>query len=551
MKNLYKGILVLFASLGIVSCDFLDMTPPDRVSDKVIWETTQSAEYSINYLYSYIYDVTMSQSSAGQTEAFTDQMKYGSYNYNSMCFIPSEIAYGEATTFSAGYVDAYLGYWGTWYGAIRRINQAMSELKQYGQMPDEDKIRLEAELRFMRAFMYFDLVKRYKEVILYDEDLSKITKNKALNTEAEGWDFIQADLEFAAANLPDRSASNGRLNKGAAWGFLSRTMLYAERWEVVKNAAQEVEALGYGLEAKYADSYSKSVTAGNNEAILQYLFDRAQGVTHSFDFYYTPGGDYTLKGESGGGYGTPTQEMVESYEYAKGGFPDWTEWHGTTAKTPPYEELEPRFHATILYNGAPWKGRTIESYVGGGDGWCQWNIEREPKGRSTTGYYLRKMVDEGHNVITESGSVQPLTIVRYGEVLLNKAEACYNLGETGAANEAVKAIRTRVGLPYTDKAGSELWKAIRQERKVELSYEGLWYWDLRRWGVAHKQYPEGLSGYQVHGLKIEKTGDDTFNYTYVSVDDKNRNFLEKMYRFPIPTSELTSNDLVNQFPEWN
>lgn len=551
MKNLYKGILVLFASLGIVSCDFLDMTPPDRVSDKVIWETTQSAEYSINYLYSYIYDVTMSQSSAGQTEAFTDQMKYGSYNYNSMCFIPSEIAYGEATTFSAGYVDAYLGYWGTWYGAIRRINQAMSELKQYGQMPDEDKIRLEAELRFMRAFMYFDLVKRYKEVILYDEDLSKITKDRALNTEAEGWDFIQADLEFAAANLPDRSASNGRLNKGAAWGFLSRTMLYAKRWEVVKNAAQEVEALGYGLEAKYADSYSKSVTAGNNEAILQYLFDRAQGVTHSFDFYYTPGGDYTLKGESGGGYGTPTQEMVESYEYAKGGFPDWTEWHGTTTKTPPYAELEPRFHATILYNGAPWKARTIESYVGGGDGWCQWNIEREPKGRSTTGYYLRKMVDEGHNVITESGSVQPLTIVRYGEVLLNKAEACYNLGETGAANEAVKAIRTRVGLPYTDKAGSELWNAIRQERKVELSYEGLWYWDLRRWGVAHKQYPEGLSGYQVHGLKIEKTGDDTFNYTYVSVDDKDRNFLEKMYRFPIPTSELTSNKLVNQFPEWN
>lgn len=551
MKNLYKGILVLFAFLGIVSCDFLDMTPPDRVSDKVIWETTQSAEYSINYLYSYIYDVTMSQSSAGQTEAFTDQMKYGSYNYNSMCFIPSEIAYGEATTFSAGYVDAYLGYWGTWYGAIRRINQAISELKQYGQMSDEDKIRLEAELRFMRAFMYFDLVKRYKEVILYDEDLSKITKDRALNTEAEGWDFIQADLEFAAANLPDRAASNGRLNKGAAWAFLSRTMLYAERWDVVKKAAQEVEALGYGLEAKYADSYSKSVTAGNNEAILQYLFDRAQGVTHSFDFYYTPGGDYTLNGESGGGYGTPTQEMVESYEYAKGGFPDWTEWHGTTTKTPPYEELEPRFHATILYNGAPWKGRTIESYVGGGDGWCQWNIEREPKGRSTTGYYLRKMVDEGHNVITQSGSVQPLTIVRYGEVLLNKAEACYNLGETAAANEAVKAIRSRVGLPYTDKAGSELWNAIRQERKVELSYEGLWYWDLRRWGVAHKQYPEGLSGYQVHGLKIEKTGDDTFNYTYVSVDDKDRNFLEKMYRFPLPTSELTSNSLVNQFEEWN
>lgn len=550
MKKIFKGLLVIAASLGMASCDFLDMTPPDRVSDKVIWENTQSAEYSINYLYSYIYDVTMNQSTAGQTEAYTDQLKYGSYNYNSMCYIPSEIAYGDATTFSAGYVDVYMGYWGTWYGAIRRINQAISELRQYGQMSDEDKIRLEAELRFMRGFMYFDLVKRYKEVIIYDEDLSQITKDRALNTEEEGWNFIQSDLEFAAANLPERSASKGRLDKGSAWAFLSRAMLYAERWDVVKKAAEEVEALGYALEANYADAYSKSTGEGNNEAILQYHFDRAQGVTHNYDFYYAPGGDYTLNGESGGGYGTPTQEMVESYELAKGGHPDWTEWHGTTTNTPPYADLEPRFHATILYNGASWKGRTIEPYVGGSDGWCQWNIEREPKGRTTTGYYLRKMVDEGHNVITESGSVQPITVIRYAEVLLNKAEACFELGETGLANAAVKAVRDRVGLPYTDKSGDALWQAIRQERKVELCYEGLWYWDLRRWGVAHKQYPEGLSGYQVHGLKIEKGADGEFTYTYVSVDDKDRNFLEKMYRFPIPSSELTSNSLVDQFPEW-
>ena len=551
MKNIFYTLLAV-ALIGLSSCTaMLDMTPPDKVSDKTIWATTQSAEYSINYIYSYIYDVTMSQSVAGQTEAYTDQMKYGSYNYNSLCFIPSEIAYGEATTFSAGYVDAYMGSWSSWYGAIRRINQSISELKKYGQMSAEDKVRLEAELRFMRAFMYFDLVKRYKEVIIYDEDLSKITKDKALNTETEGWDFIQADLEFAAANLPERAASNGRLNKGAAWAFLSRTMLYAKRWDVVKTAAEEVEKLGYALEANYKDSYSKAVTVGNNEAIIQYLFDRAQGVTHSFDFYYTPGGDYTLNGESGGGYGTPTQEMVESYEYAKGGFPDWTEWHSTTTKTPPYADLEPRFHASILYNGAEWKGRTIESFVGGSDGWCQWNIEREPKGRSTTGYYLRKMVDEGHNVITESGSVQPLTIIRYGEVLLNKAEACYHLSETAAANEAVRAIRTRVGLPYTDKSSSDLWAAIRQERKVELAYEGLWYWDLRRWGVAHKQYPEGLTGYQQHGLKIEKNEDGTFTYTYVSVDDQDRNFPQKMYRFPLPESELASNKgILEQYEMW-
>ena len=548
MKKIFKSIFAA-SVLCLTSCTgLLDMTPTDRVSDKIIWESTQNAEYSINYIYSYIIDVTQSQSHAGMTEALTDQMKYGSYNYNSMCYIPSEIAYGVSP--SAGYFDAYMGYWSTWYGAIRRVNQSISELKQYGQMSDTDKVRLEAELRFMRAFLYFDLVKRYKQVIIYDEDLTKIKKDKALNTEAEGWDFIEADLRFAAAELPERTASKGRLDKGAAWAFLSRTMLYAERWAVVKEAAEEVEKLGYGLESDYKNSYTKTAAAGNNETILQYLFDRTQSVTHSFDFYYTPGGDFTLNGESGGGYGTPTQEMVESFEYAKGGFPDWTEWHGTTTRTPPYAELEPRFHATILYNGATWKGRTIEPFVGGGDGWCQWNLEREPKGRTTTGYYLRKLVDEGHNVITESGSVQPFTIIRYAEVLLNKAEACYRLGETGPANTAVKAVRQRVGLPYTDKSGSELEAAIRQERKVELAYEGLWYWDLRRWRVAHKQYPEGLTGYQQHGLKIEKTGDDTFTYTYVSVDDRDRNFLEKMYQFPLPTSELTSNALVDQFPEW-
>ena len=548
MKKIFKSILAASA-ICLTSCSgLLDMTPTDRVSDKVIWENTQNAEYSINYIYSYIIDVTQSQSHAGMTEALTDQMKYGSYNYNSMCYIPSEIAYGVSP--SAGYFDAYMGYWSTWYGAIRRVNQSISELKQYGQMSATDKVRLEAELRFMRAFLYFDLVKRYKQVIIYDEDLTKIKKDKALNTEAEGWDFIEADLRFAAAELPERTASKGRLDKGAAWAFLSRTMLYAERWAVVKEAAEEVEKLGYGLESDYKNSYTKTAAAGNNETILQYLFDRTQSVTHSFDFYYTPGGDFTLNGESGGGYGTPTQEMVESFEYAKGGFPDWTEWHGTTTKTPPYAELEPRFHATILYNGAAWKGRTIEPFVGGGDGWCQWNLEREPKGRTTTGYYLRKLVDEGHNVITQSGSVQPFTIIRYAEVLLNKAEACSELGETAAANDAVKAVRARVGLPYTPKAGSELEAAIRQERKVELAFEGLWYWDLRRWGVAHKQYPEGLTGYQQHGLKIEKTGDDVFTYTYVSVDDRDRNFLEKMYQFPLPTSELTSNSLVEQFPAW-
>lgn len=538
-------------ALGISSCtSFLDMSPTDKVSDKVMWENTTNAEYHVNYLYSYIYDVLMGQCVAGQTEALTDMLKYGSYNYNSLCYIPSEIAYGAATTLTAGYVDSYMGYWGSWYTGISKINKAIVSLRKFGQMSDEDKVRLEAEMKFMRAFLYFDLMKRYKEIIIYDENLDAYAKDKPISSEADGWNLIQTDLEYAAANLPERTASKGRLDKGMAWGFMTRAMLYAERWDLVKTAAAEVEKLGYALESDYEDGYMKPIGNGNKEAIIQYQFDRGSDVTHSYDFYYTPGGDFSIYKETGGGYGTPTQEMVESYELATGGFPDWTPWHDVTTETPPYADLEPRFHASILYNGAPWKNRLIEPYVGGADGWCQWNLEREPKGRTTTGYYLRKMVDESHDVIAYSGGVQPLIVLRYAEVLLNKAEACHKTGDAAGANAAVKAIRDRVGLPYADKAGDELWAAIRQERKVELAYEGLWYWDLRRWRVAHKQYPEGLTGYQQHGLKIEKNDDGTFTYTYVSVDDQDRNFPEKMYRFPMPTSELNNNGAVDQYREW-
>lgn len=187
--------------------------------------------------------------------------------------------------------------------------------------------------------------------------------------------------------------------------------------------------------------------------------------------------------------------------------------------------------------------------MGGDDGWCQWNVVKEPKGKTTTGYYLRKGVDETHDVIARHESTQPLVIIRYAEVLLNRAEACYRLNDAAGANAAVKEIRARVGLPYADKAGDNLWKAIRQERKVELAFEGFSYWDLRRWGVAPNNYPDGLSGYQVHGLKIESAGSG-FIYTYVSVDDKDRNYPEKMNRFPLQDSELSSNNAVEQFPEW-
>lgn len=551
-KNILKCCAVALVLASSVSCtDLLDMTPTNLVSDKTMWEKTETAEWAVNSLYTYVYSVIANQSVVGLTESLTDMMKYGSYNYNSLAFVPSEFAYGEDHTIKATYVNAYMGYWGTRYNQITKINEAYSNLKKYGKMSDTDKTRLEAEIRFMRAYVYFDLVKRYKEVIIYDENMDAIVKDKALSTEEQAWDFIQADFDFAADKLPVKEDAKGRLDRGAAYAMLTRTMLYAKRYDAVISASEAIAKLGYDLEKKYSDSYSKTISSGNVEAILQYLFNRAENITHSFDFYYTPGGDFTMHGETGGGYGTPTQELVESYELATGGFPDWSIWHDVgVTQTPPYALLEPRFQATVLYNGSQWKGREIQPWLGGADGFCEWNVEPEPDGRTTTGYYLRKMVDETHNVIQYTSGVQPFTVIRYAEVLLNRAEALYKTGKEGEANDIVNRIRDRVGLPALSVDGEELMAAIRQERKVEFAFEGLWYWDLRRWGIAHEKYPLGLSDYMVHGFKITKDEEGNFTYDYISVDDQKRNFPQRLYRFPLPAAELNNNGSVNQFPEW-
>ena len=89
--------------------------------------------------------------------------------------------------------------------------------------------------------------------------------------------------------------------------------------------------------------------------------------------------------------------------------------------------------------------------------------------------------------------------------------------------------------------------AIRQERKVEMAFEGHYYWDMKRWELAESAF----TGIRLHGLKIEEDAAGGYLYTYVEVDDQDRNFPAKMYRCPIPQAELNNNGLINQYPEWN
>jgi hypothetical protein len=102
-------------------------------------------------------------------------------------------------------------------------------------------------------------------------------------------------------------------------------------------------------------------------------------------------------------------------------------------------------------------------------------------------------------------------------------------------------VRARVGLPAKSSGGEELFRDYRNERKVELAYEGHLFWDMRRWKLAHIEY----NNYRAHGFKI--TGD---NYEYIDVDYQDRKFSERTYVLPVPLSELENNSLIQQHDQW-
>lgn len=555
MKTSIINILAVCAgTLALSGCtDWLDMTPTDKLSDKIVWANADYVEQYLNSSYPYI-NVYGSfgggESNVGQTEGLTETLKYGSMVPGTNVGFPNIIAFAEGGL-KASTAAFHFGGWNDTYNRIRRVNEFLYGLNKFGSShPDELKQQWIAQARFFRGMLYYELIRRHKNVILYDEDLLAISRDQALSTEEAGWNMVYEDLKFAAATLPPKVAANqtGRLTSGAAYALLSRAMLYAQRWQAARDAAEEVFKLGYELmpgttAADYAKAFT-SAQAGNTEAILEYNY-LTSGPNHSWDDLFMPGGDYTTKG----GRATPTQEMVESYEKATtGGYPDWTPWHTTTGTTdtPPWDQLEPRFHASVLYNQADWKGRKIEPFIGGKDGWHNFDDGSDVAGRTTTGYYLRKMLDEKHTDYTLK-STQPWIAIRLAEVILNHAEACYMLGDKTSAAADLKRIRNRVGLPDTNPKYTDVLEAIRQERKIELYCEGHHWWDMRRWGLADKKF---TGRDLVHGLKIEKQGAE-FVYTYVSVDGSHeRLFEKKLYRIPLPEEELNGNSAVQQFSEW-
>ncbi|MDR0728875.1 MAG: RagB/SusD family nutrient uptake outer membrane protein [Prevotellaceae bacterium] len=552
MKKSILFFTALALSLIWSGCDeFLDTTPSDRISDKIVWSDIKVVTMYNDLFYAYLDRYGLfstqedgnSQFNGNLTEGLTDIFKYGSRELGSrngdanwIATIPEEINPSS---------DCRLAIWGPTYTRIRRVNEFLVGMYEFSTFDERTNRLFEGQVRFFRAYLYFQLARRHGGVILYTD--MNLAKDKNRSSAEDTWNLIESDLDFAASALPREwdAANEGRITKGAVFAFKSRAMLYAGRWQSAKNAADSVFALNkYALTPNYADAWKGS----NSESILEYKY-LLTGPSHRFDRDYAPFGDIVNEGGKGG----PTQEMVEAYEKADGTTVDWSPWHGTTTTPPPYDQLEPRFHATVIYNGCTWKGKTMENSVNGTNGrYMEYKSESYPQGRTVTGYYLRKLMNEAHINLTSDASTQTMVEIRLAEVYLNRAEANYRLNSPSGALADLNAIRTRPGvnLPLkTGLTGDALFNAIRQERKIELAYEGHLYWDMRRWRLAHENYPAGYNNYRVHGLKITGMAPN-YTYEYVDCDKEDRKFLAKTYVLPIPYSELQNNNAVEQYDEW-
>ena len=542
MKTRILALVLSFAALGLTSCnDWLDLTPTDRVSDKSAWESQEATDLYINNFYEYIaiYGQFGDQQFNGNlTEGLTDTFKYGSPITGSRAGDSNNYVLTPEQLTSAG---SLLDCWTNTYTRIRRINEFLAAQQNYSTYSEEVNLRYEAQARFFRAFLYFQLAKRHGQAIIF-KSLAETVKNTPLSSAADTWQYIYDELTFAAENLPEswNSQHTGRVTKGAAYAMLARAMIYAERWADAKAAGEEVLKLDY----KLASTYEAATKGGNSESILEFNY-LVTGPNHYWDRYMCMYHEYTTAGGA-----SPTQEMVESYEAKDGSKVDWTKWHAAegTTENPPYEKLEPRFAATVLYNGATWKGVELECCVDGKYGtYVDYGVEPYPYGKTVTGYYMRKFRQEANTDLTNVASTSTWVEIRLAEVLLILAEAEMRLGNDAAAMGYIAQVRDRVGLP-TDESltGDAVFEALVHERKIELAYEGHLWWDMRRWKLAEEAY----TGYRVHGLKITKEGSG-YRYAYVDADGQDRKFLSRMYRLPIPDAELQNNNAVQQFPEWN
>ncbi len=516
-------------------------------------------------------------------------------------------------------------YWNRFWASIRNCSIFISEIDNAQVRSEEERSRWKAEAHLLRAYYYHELLKWYggaipilREPVAFDADFS--TLNKA--TFYEVAKFIEEDCNIAMQSeyLPWRisSGESYRVTKALAEAIKSKMLLFAasplynngeshweEAYQVNKQAVQNLKFNGYELYKKinfpqtyqsdvsffgpdnnryaalYNEYFTQSMSFGITQVDLETIYQSREGQGNIWNIDGVGAQDSYKSGTC------PTQEMVDAYETNDGQpilnleNPYLDEKHLQPNYNPqntlydaqnPYANRDPRFYASIYYNGSKRKAlwnfvespQSYENYPGGiGNrtriiatyvGEPQTGIHPTTRRATRTGYFHRKFLHPN------SGNDNPVAganwkLFRLGEILLNFAEAAAEAGHLDEARTAVNEIRARVNMPEipTNLSKEELIVRIRHERRIELAFEECRYFDVRRWSTPSGDLSK--TDKWLTAMEITRNGNGSFSYKRNTIRAlERRNYTNSYLLLPIPLAEANRLEAVTgktwQNPGW-
>jgi len=596
--TLFLTLALLLVSASACKKDFLDKQPLDQFAEEAVWSDPALIQTFVNNIYFGVPHGFSNMMLASLSDESMYNADFGSSNVTKCLVTPSDYSVWD---FWSG--RRYNGMiWNNVYKYIRATNLFLERIEKAPFTDKTAKDQLTGEVHFLRAFLYHNLVSVYGGVPV-------ITKAYGLsddfqvprNSYEDCVKFISEECDKAAALLPlvQSGDNKGRASKGGALALKARLLLYAAsdlyhnqskwatgyanpelvgyvganrtaRWQAAKDAAKAVMELGiYSLyKANPGPTDSTAVNYGElflaketSEDIHIRSFISKVYDQDSWDGY-NPGLYNNPNGYHGWGSNTPLGQLVDSYEMRDGSKFDWS---NAKHAAEPYKNRDPRFYATILYEGVQWRKRPSDVVASDPKGviqtgfWEKWNGTSmdvipgldtrkspiEDWNGTYTGYYLRKFIDPSIDAQYVKQDV-PWRFFRYTEVLMNYAEACLGLGQEAEAKTVLNQIRKRVGMPALTESGAALLERYRNERKIELAYEDHRFFDVRRWMLAPLSFANAKGVDIRYKLNADKT--TASRPTFKVIDVQDRAWKDRAYFLPIKLDEMNRNSKLVQNP---
>jgi hypothetical protein len=613
MKKRYVIIALSVFGTVFTSCNdsFVNTQPLDQLSESVVWTDPSLAEAFVTELYGGLGNGGFDEQ---MLASLTDEASFTHPGRNI-----TTITESRSNPADPGWINGTLS-WQNMYTRIRACNVALENLKKATTFPKATVDRLNGEAKFMRAYYYHQLVRYFGGVPIVDKSFS-LTDTEFLskrNTMKECIAFIEKECDESAALLTGTMAA-GRASRAAALALKSRILLYAasdlydastaksksaamaaytnpefvayvdgsrtERWTKAKNAAKAVLDLpGLGNQLNLSAPVSKEVgttnymnnslsrNGGERELIFARYFINAKAENGGrIGLFNGPNGYNNWAGNA------PIQNFVDDYEMMDGTKFSWSNADHSAA---PYVNRDPRFYATLMYDGSAWKPRSASAApkdpfnqiqtgqyeITSGSGKVPYfgldtrKSSIEDWNGSYTGYYFRKFTDPNPAIVDQNTWQQiPWPFFRYTEAVLNYVEACIELGEDAEARAWLNKVRFRSGMPAVTESGNALRLRYRNERRIEMAFEEQRYHDARRWMIASSTLGNKVQIINVIGtLKPGKTvslyryDPTSYDYQYkvVAMDPgkENRAWADKMFFLPIHRDEMNRNKNLVQNP---